>query len=357
MEYEQKQAFRLEVKSFNDKGDFEGIANVMGVKDLDDDIIDEGAFSRTLSHKKGRVRLLADHDPRLASRIGIGELAEQGKNLQLNGRLNLEKQSGRDTLSDIRFSKEHKVPLGLSVGFNIVKQKVIDGIRHIKEVALWEVSVVTFPANTGSLIKSAKAVVPFQDLAMGDREKAWNASAADKRVRAWADAEEEPNAKYRQAFVWYDRADADSFGAYKLQIADIVDGELVALPRGVFAAAGAAQGARTPLDVPDADMPKIRSHLAKYYAKMDLTPPWDKGASIAPALELACNIPSDYPLDEAEQELAAKTVSHLTALLEASSLPGNAHKHLFGDDDADGLSPEVQEAVALMTETREALTK
>ncbi len=71
-------------------------------------------------------------------------------------------------------------------------------------------------------------------------------SAAEKRVRRWADATEEPNAKYRDAHVWYDSDKKDNFTAYKLLIADVVDGKLRAVPRGVMAAAAVMQGRDTP---------------------------------------------------------------------------------------------------------------
>ena len=57
--------------------------------------------------------------------------------------------------------------------------------------------------------------------------------------------------------------------------ADVVGGKLQAVPRAVFAAAAVMQGSRGGIDVPDKDRDRIRSHLAKYYAKLDETPPWD----------------------------------------------------------------------------------
>ena len=81
------------------------------------------------------------------------------------------------------------------------------------------------------------SVTAFQDLPVADRDREWDGSAAEKRVRSWADATDEPNQKYRDAHVWYDHEKKDNFTAYKLLIADVVDGELRAVPRGVIAAA------------------------------------------------------------------------------------------------------------------------
>ena len=52
--------------------------------------------------------------------------------------------------------------------------------------------------------------------------------------------------------------------------------QLKAVPRGVMAAAGIMEGARGGVDLPDDDIDRVKSHLAKYYAKMDDTPPWDE---------------------------------------------------------------------------------
>ena len=120
------------------------------------------------------------------------------------------------------------------------------------------------------------AVTTFQDLPLADRDRAWDGDVADKRVRQWADATEEPDARYRDAHVWYDADNKDEFGAYKLLIADAIDGRLKAAPRGVIAAGNVMQGARGGVDLPKSDVPRVRSHLAKYYAKMGDTPPWDR---------------------------------------------------------------------------------
>jgi hypothetical protein len=90
----------------------------------------------------------------------------------------------------------------------------------------------------------ALSVTAFQDLPLADQERAWDGDAADKRVREWADAQEEPNEKYREAHVWYDKENKQNFGAYKLLIADVVDGRLTVVPRGVMAAAAVMQGSR-----------------------------------------------------------------------------------------------------------------
>lgn len=120
------------------------------------------------------------------------------------------------------------------------------------------------------------AVTPFKDLPMAERDREWDGDAAERRVRVWSGATDEPNEKYRDAHLWYDAAKKQNFTAYKFLIADVVDGKLKAVPRGVMAAGNVMQGARGGADLPKDDVPKLKAHLAKYYEKMDEQAPWER---------------------------------------------------------------------------------
>jgi hypothetical protein len=120
------------------------------------------------------------------------------------------------------------------------------------------------------------SVTAFKDLPLTDRDRKWDGDAAEKRVRKWAGAEDEPNEQYRDAHVWYDSENKDNFTAYKLLIADVVDGQLMAVPRAIMAAGAIMQGSRGGIDLPSKDTNRVKSHLAKYYAKMDDTAPWER---------------------------------------------------------------------------------
>jgi hypothetical protein len=120
------------------------------------------------------------------------------------------------------------------------------------------------------------SVTAFQDLPLTDRDREWDGTAAEQRVRRWADAQDGPNEEYRDAHVWYDKDNKDNFGGYKLLIADVVNGKLTAVPRAVMAAGAVMQGSRGGVDLPASDIDRVKSHLAKYYAKMDDTAPWER---------------------------------------------------------------------------------
>jgi hypothetical protein len=120
------------------------------------------------------------------------------------------------------------------------------------------------------------AVTSFRDLPLADRDRAWDGGAAEKRVRRFTGAEDEPNERYRDAHVWYDADKKQNFTAYKLLIADVVDDRLVVVPRGLMAAGNVMQGSRGGIDLPAKDVDRVKSHLAKYYAKLGEDAPWDR---------------------------------------------------------------------------------
>ena len=118
------------------------------------------------------------------------------------------------------------------------------------------------------------AVTAFHDFPLAPRDRKWDGAAAEKPVRAWADAEDEPNGKYRDAHVWYDVGRKQNFTAYKLLFTDIVDGRHVAVPHAIIAAGNIMQGAHGGIDMPRSDITRARNHLAKYYKKMGEEAPW-----------------------------------------------------------------------------------
>lgn len=96
-----------------------------------------------------------------------------------------------------------------------------------------------------------------------DRERAWDAAAAERRIRAWAGAEDAPNAKYAKAFLWKAEG-AENFGDYKFPIADVIDGKLMAIPRAIFAARQRLDSAK----ISPEDKSRLESALKSYYEKM-----------------------------------------------------------------------------------------
>lgn len=322
-------SFPAEYNVKSDGRTIEGYASTFGPpKDLVGDIIDAGAFKKTIREggppKGKRIKMLWMHRSPLGMPV---KMAEDSTGLHVEGRVT-RTGFGSDCLAYVADGVVDR----LSIGYNIVKDRYDKETetRHLKELILNEFSPVIFPANPRAAIlglksmemgefhgnteqlenlfkfveifgrdlddllidEQVKSVVAFKDFPLASRTRAWDRRAADQRVRAWAGATEGPNERYRSAFVWYDRENADKFGAYKLQIADVVDGQLQAIPRAVFASAGVLQGARGGVNIPSGDVAGVQRHLARYYAKMrrawdddDIKPPWEKGGASLEEIE------------------------------------------------------------------------
>jgi len=114
-------------------------------------------------------------------------------------------------------------------------------------------------------------------LALGERNRAWNQEAARKRIFRWAGWEDKPTpAKARRAFFACDDAEPENLTAYKLPFADVVGGELKAMPRGLFAVAQLLRGARDGVDLPESVLRSIRRKVTTYYHKLGEATPWEE---------------------------------------------------------------------------------
>lgn len=125
------------------EGYFSGYASIFGEPDQGGDVVMPGAFQRSLA-KKGRtdVRLLFQHDPK--EPIGrVLRIEEDAVGLRIEGQLFPDVPRAKALISLIC---GHALN-GLSIGFRTEKAKKNSrtGHRHLLEVDLWEISIVTFP--------------------------------------------------------------------------------------------------------------------------------------------------------------------------------------------------------------------
>lgn len=151
-------AFVLDLKAANDDGTVEGYGSVFGVRDSYDDVIASGAFQASLAaHKKAGTMpaMLWQHDA--DKPIGVWtEMVEDSKGLRIKGQLALETMRGKEAHALLKMGALN----GLSIGF-VSKQWSYDretDVRTLTEIDLWEVSLVTFPANGSARVTNVKAV-------------------------------------------------------------------------------------------------------------------------------------------------------------------------------------------------------
>lgn len=150
---EQKRA-AFECRKLSDTGQFEGYASLFGAEDLGHDVVRKGAFSKSLSQRgAGGVKLLFQHDP--AEPIGVWDRIQEDQNgLYVQGRLLMEVARAREVHALMKAGALD----GLSIGFH-TKRAHTDrktGQRHLLEVDLWEISIVTFPMHPDARIRSVK---------------------------------------------------------------------------------------------------------------------------------------------------------------------------------------------------------
>lgn len=149
----------LKIKSVKDSGEFSGYGSVFGVKDSYDDVVLKGAFEKSLANwkeKESFPALLWQH--RMDEPIGVyTKMEEDDHGLYVEGRLLIE----GDPLAKRAHAHMMAGSLkGMSIGYTLDdsgweydKDK---GVFLLKEVGLWEVSLVTFPANEQARIEQVK---------------------------------------------------------------------------------------------------------------------------------------------------------------------------------------------------------
>ena len=147
----ENKSFKFELKEIDDSGQFEGYASVFDVVDHGNDIVEKGAFKKTLQEKK-EFPLLYYHDPREV--LGVIEAEEDQKGLRVLAKLNLNVQRAREAYELLK----QKAIKGLSIGYDVIKEAWDKDVRRLKEVKLWEISLVTFPMNEMASVTGVKAL-------------------------------------------------------------------------------------------------------------------------------------------------------------------------------------------------------
>ena len=154
--------FPFEIKDADAQGFIRGYASTFGNVDLGLDIVDKGAFKKTIKETSGgKFPILADHDP--SKLIGWNIRAEEDETgLKVEGQLDLNVQLAKERYSLARKALEHGIQMGLSIGYMTIKaepDREKPMVRRLKELKLFEYSIVTFPMNTEAMITAAKSAL------------------------------------------------------------------------------------------------------------------------------------------------------------------------------------------------------
>jgi HK97 family phage prohead protease len=143
----------IELKAVGEAGKFSGIASIYGVEDLGGDIVDKGAFTKTVAENP-QIPILWMHDQKEV--IGVGQVKEWQGKLMIDASLDMEDPAAQKAFRKMKAG----LIKGLSIGYKTIKstyQTVEDKlIRHIQELKLYEVSVVTFPMLPAAQVTRTK---------------------------------------------------------------------------------------------------------------------------------------------------------------------------------------------------------
>jgi HK97 family phage prohead protease len=151
----------IEVKRVVDAGEVDGYASTFGNVDLAGDIVAPGAFTKSLEeHRAANTTpaMLWSHD--ISSPCGTWtDAREDPVGLRVKGRL---------TLDTVRGAEARALALdgalGLSIGFRTRDKGFEKGRRVLKDLQLFEVSLVAIPANPRAKLISVKSAVESGEL-------------------------------------------------------------------------------------------------------------------------------------------------------------------------------------------------
>ena len=151
--------FGLEIKATTDAGVIEGYGSTFGGEpDSVGDIIMPGAYKESLAEHSRRgttPKMFWQHDPHRPIGKWL-DAKEDDHGLLMRGRLNMNVQQGREAYELLKAGDID----GLSIGYRTVTaEKDAKGQRLLREVELWEVSLVTFPMLPEARV-SAKGDLP-----------------------------------------------------------------------------------------------------------------------------------------------------------------------------------------------------
>lgn len=173
----------VEAVASEDGPGFDGYAATWWTVDTYGTAWKPGAFKKSISERGSRIPVLWSHNPELP--IGrLSDITEDRKGLRFSASIVEETRAGAETMALLRAD----VPLGMSFGFRTIKERAPkesewerleygedtdyfqtdegkSWVRIKEETALWEVSPVTFPANSQTSFTDVRQAVEADTLA------------------------------------------------------------------------------------------------------------------------------------------------------------------------------------------------
>jgi len=153
----------LNTKALSDTGEFEGHGSIFGNVDFGGDIVEKGAFTKSLAEWKAKGQLpLLPFFHNMKDLVGDWlEMGEDEIGLFVRAKLWVEGSKRIESAVKVHNLITGTGPKMLSIGYSVIESAMdtVDGktVRRLIELKLFEVSVVPFGMNGEATITSAKS--------------------------------------------------------------------------------------------------------------------------------------------------------------------------------------------------------
>ena len=149
----------FEMKLDEGKRIIEGYASTFGNKDLVGDIVEKGAFTKTIQERfpANQIKVCWQHGEVIGKPV---HMEEDSKGLYVQAKI-AKTSLGNDALELVREGVVDR----MSIGYNVIQDKYDSKsrTRYLKELRLKEFSLVTFPANEAALVTGVKTADDFRN--------------------------------------------------------------------------------------------------------------------------------------------------------------------------------------------------
>lgn len=281
-------AFELASVDFEGRT-FEGHAAVFGNIDQGGDIVHQGAFTKTLAERGGKVKLLWQHNPH--EPIGRPlEMREDATGLFVKAIIS-DTARGRDALALLRDGAIGEMSIGYDALDKDYSQDKTGGeertVRNLRTIKLWEISLVSFPMNEAARVTALKE----QERAANESERKMNLT---RRLQAVTSEFErlyggEANGwrywirdVYDDHIVIRDEGDGE-YTHYEVNYAVDVDENITFAPRGEWVGGNYTFVAGEKTSLATGEQPDTKTDAAAPAEDAQAAPPQDEPAGDAPA--------------------------------------------------------------------------
>lgn len=299
---------------------FEAYAQLYGQANDYGEIFLPGCFSKSIQERvKGprgsRVRINGSHSWEARDICGtVIDAREEVRGLWVKG-----KMASTSDAQDLRAKMLEGHLDEFSIEFRCIREtfeRVEDETyRHVHEAVFWGLAILPYSSQGEPALIEVRGAVPYQDLPIAPDDTVWDPAAAAERVAQWSKGQLAggvPNlAQLRRAYAFEDVRHRGAADAFRLQIADVIGGRLMVVPKALMRAAAAATVER----IDEAARRRVQDNLTRYIDRLEaegrssrFRAPWD-GALDRILVELR----SGAELTEVDQALLAEALPVLSA--------------------------------------------